>query len=90
MKRIYGLVMRVLLVVACLAAMASVFDTFHRLNVEVSEALSRRYNYECMSRVTDEVFERRAKNEYGNYNARLVGCSGAAVRTFLARLGNSC
>jgi hypothetical protein len=29
-----------------------------------------------MSKVADEELERRAKNEYGNYNARLVGCSG--------------
>ena len=29
-----------------------------------------------MSKVADEELERRAKNDYGNYNARLVGCSG--------------
>lgn len=76
MKRVYGLVFRASLVVACLAALVSVYDAFHRNNIEVSDAISRRYSYECLSRVTDEELERRAKNEYGNFNARKVGCSG--------------
>ncbi|OYW53041.1 MAG: hypothetical protein B7Y80_18970 [Hyphomicrobium sp. 32-62-53] len=76
MKRIYGLILRASLVVAGLAALVSIYDTFHRNSLKVSETFARRYSYECMSRVADEELERRAKNEYGNFNARLVGCSG--------------
>jgi hypothetical protein len=76
MKRVYGLILRASLVIGCLAALASVYDTFDRNSREVSETFSRRYSYECMSKVADEELERRAKNEYGNFNARLVGCSG--------------
>jgi hypothetical protein len=75
MTRIYGLILRTSLVVASLAAVASVYDTFERNRLEASEAFSRRYSYQCMSRVPDEELERLAKNDYGNYNARRVACS---------------
>ena len=87
MKRVYGLILRSSLVIACLAALGSVYNAFDRNSSELSEAFSRRYSYECMSRVTDEELAGRAKNEYGNYNARLVGCSG---QDFLARPRNFC
>jgi hypothetical protein len=75
MKRIYGLILRAAFVLACIAALVSAYNTFVRHDNVVSETFSRRYSYECMSRIADAELA-RSKNEYDNYNARLVGCSG--------------